>query len=174
VLEKLTISDANSKTKHGPVIMNRLEGGNLALALCLLAGCASGPHEIRLEPPTVDVESLRVENDTVYFRVLMHNRNDHELFIESAAMAMRIDAAGLFDSAWQLDLDIAPRGRELVSLDAPAMPIAAELLEAIQGSPGASVQFALSGKIVIEGQGDAELEREGFLYPVPGQPGQFR
>lgn len=154
--------------------MNHFIRGAVAVAVCILAGCASGPREIRLEPPTLLVESLRVEDGMAYFRLLVHNRNDHDLFLESAAIAMRIDDAELFNAAWQLDLDIGPRGRELVSLDAPAFPIAAEVLSALGQSSGANVRFAMSSEIAIEGQRDAEIRQDGFLHPVPGQPGHFR
>ncbi|MBS3822546.1 MAG: hypothetical protein KGY53_01465 [Wenzhouxiangellaceae bacterium] len=146
----------------------------LAAGLCLLAACTAGSMEVRLEPPALQVESLRIENDRVHFRLLVHNRNDHELLLQSAAMSMRIGNAELFDAAWELDLDIGARGRELVRLDAPAMPIGAEILTGLGASPGTSVEFELSSNIAIDGQRDAETVQEGFLFPVPGQAGQFR
>lgn len=154
--------------------MNLAIRGIVAVAICILAGCASGPREIRLEPPTLLVESLRVEDGMAYFRLLVHNRNDHDVFLESAAIAMRIDDAELFNAAWQLDLDIGPRGRELVRLDAPALPVAAKRLAALAQSSGANVRFAMTSEIAIQGQRDAEIEQDGFLHPVPGQPGHFR
>lgn len=154
--------------------MNLLKRGLLLATVCALAGCSAGPRQIRLEPPTLLVESLRIEDDLVHFRLLVHNRNDHNLNLESAAMAMRVDDAELFNAAWELDLDIGPRGRELLSLDAPAMPIAAEILLALGQSHRANERFELSSEIVIEGQRDAKTVQEGFLHPVPGQPGHFR
>lgn len=146
----------------------------LTTVVCLLCACATGQREIRLEPPSLQVESLRIENGTVYFRLLLHNRNDHDLYLSEAAVAMRIDGTELFNAAWQLDLDMGPRGRELVSLDAPALPDAAERVLADAGRDEAGVPFELSSEIVIEGQRDAEIGQNGFLHPVPGQPGEFR
>ncbi|MEX0916235.1 MAG: hypothetical protein WD397_00770 [Wenzhouxiangellaceae bacterium] len=153
---------------------NFLKRALFLAVLGALAGCSAGPRQIRLEPPTLLVESLRVDDDLVHFRLLVHNRNDHDLYLESAAMAMRVDDTELFNAAWELDLKISPRGRELVSLDAPAMPIAAEILLTLAQSRGANVRFELSSEISIEGQRDAKIGQEGFLYPVPGQPGHFR
>jgi hypothetical protein len=146
----------------------------LLIAVCLLFGCATGLREIRLEPPTLQVESLRIEDGMVYFRLLVHNRNDHVLFLSEAAVAMRIDGIELFNAAWQLDLDMGPRGRELVSLDAPARPAAAEIMSAPGKSGNAGVPFELSSEFVIEDMRDAEIGQTGFLHPVPGQPGVFR
>lgn len=146
----------------------------LLVATCALCACATGAREIRLEPPSLQVESLRIENGTVHFRLLVHNRNDHVLYLSEAGVAMRVDGTGLFDAAWRVDLDMGPRGRELVSLDAAARPAGVDILAAIEQSGRSSVPFELSSEIVIEGQRDAEISQQGFLHPVPGQPGVFR
>lgn len=143
-------------------------------AVCALCACASSAGEIRLEPPALQVESLRVEDGMVHFRLLVHNRNDHVIFLSKAAVAMRIEGLELFNAAWDLDLDMGPRGRELVSLDAPAMPGGAGVLETVEQSGRLSAPFELSSEIMIDGQRDAEIGQEGFLHPVPGQPGVFR
>lgn len=143
-------------------------------AVCALAACATGAREIRLQPPSIQVESLRIEDGVVHFRLLVHNRNDHVLYLSEAAVAMRIDGTELFNAAWQLDLDMGPRGRELVSLDAEATPAATTILAALGDSGEDSVSFELSSEIVIDGQRDAEIGQKGFLHPVPGQPGEFR
>lgn len=142
--------------------------------LCVLCGCATGPREIRLAPPSLQVESLRIDDGTVHFRLLIHNRNDHVLYLSEAAVAMRVDGSELFNAAWQLDLDMGPRGRELVSLDAPALKAAADILSTPDGFVGAGVPFELSAEFVIEDMRDAEIGQTGFLHPVPGQPGEFR
>ncbi|HKL50539.1 MAG TPA: hypothetical protein VJ908_05185 [Wenzhouxiangellaceae bacterium] len=146
----------------------------LLATACALGACATGPREIRLEPPALQVENLRIEDGTVHFRLLVHNRNDHVLFLSRAAVAMRVDGTELFNAAWQLDLDMGPRGRELVRLDAPAMPSGAAILEAIERSGDDSVPFELASEIVIDGQRDAETVQQGFLHPVPGMAGEYR
>lgn len=142
--------------------------------LCVLCACATGPREIRLAPPSLQVESLRIDDGTVHFRLLIHNRNDHVLYLSEAAVAMRVDGSELFNAAWQLDLDMGPRGRELVSLDAPALAAAADILSAPDRFGDAGVPFELSAEFVIEDMRDAEIGQRGFLHPVPGQPGEFR
>ncbi|MBL37162.1 MAG: hypothetical protein CMP07_02015 [Xanthomonadales bacterium] len=146
----------------------------LLTVVCLLGGCATGPRQIRLEPPSLQVENLRIEDGVVHFRLLVHNRNDHVLYLSEAAVAMRIDGTELFNAAWQLDLDMGPRGRELVTLDAPATPAGAEILSAAGQSGRAGLPFELSSAFVIEDMRDAEIGQKGFLHPVPGQPGEFR
>lgn len=146
----------------------------LLTAVCLLGACATGARQIRLEPPSLQVENLRIEDGTVHFRLLVHNRNDHVLYLSEAAVAMRINGAELFNAAWQLDLDMGPRGRELVTLDAPATPAGAEILSSLAQSGSAGVPFELSSELVMEDMRDAEIGQKGFLHPVPGQPGEFR
>ena len=69
---------------------------------------------------------------------------------------------------------MGPRGRELVTLDAPATPAGAEILSAAGQSGRAGLPFELSSAFVIEDMRDAEIGQKGFLHPVPGQPGEFR
>lgn len=154
--------------------MNTLKRSLLLTAVCLLGACATGPRQIRLEPPSLQVESLRIQDGMVYFRLLVHNLNDHVVYLSEATVSMRIDGTELFNAARQLDLDMGPRGRELISLDAPAGPAAAEILSGLGQSAGAGIPFELSGEFVIEGMGDAQIDQKGFLHPVPGQPGAFR
>lgn len=146
----------------------------LLTAACLLGACAAGAGKIRLEPPSIQVESLRIEDDTVYFRLLVHNRNDHVLYLSEATVTMRIDGSELFNAAWQLDLDMSPRGRELISLDAPAMQAAAKILPGPGPSNTTGVPFELSAELVFGDMRNAEVDQRGFLHPVPGQPGEFR
>lgn len=153
----------------------RHRGNILILAVaCLIGACTTGPREIRLEPPSIQVENLRIEEGVVYFRLLVHNRNDHAIYLSKAAAAMRINGAELFNAAWQLDLDMGPRGRELISLEAPAAPAAAGVLVTPDAAGNTGLPFELSSEIVIEGMRDAEIGQTGFLHPVPGQPGEFR
>lgn len=149
-------------------------GGFLAAVFGLLAGCTAGSMDVRLEPPALQVESLRMDGEEVHLGLRIHNRNDHELVLHSAAMEMRVNDNELFNATHELALDIGPRGRELVRLDAPALPSGAKILNAPQPSPDASFEFELSSEIVIDGQKDAKNVEQGFLYPVPGQPGHFR
>jgi hypothetical protein len=154
--------------------MKHRAGGLLTAIFGLLAACSTGPMDVRLEPPAVKVDSLRIENGRVHLGLHMHNRNDHELLLQSAAIAMRVNDIELLDSVRALELDISPRGRELVHLDAPALPGGAQLLTGLETSPGASIEFELSSDITIDGQKNATSVEQGFLFPVPGQPGHFR
>lgn len=152
----------------------RPAGAMAVLLWTLLTGCHTGPIKVGQEPPTLQVESLRIEQEVVHIGLLVHNRNDHSLFIEKAVVAMRIDGDELFNAGWRLDLDIGPRGRELVGLEAPAMQPAAGRLSDIGATPGTGVAYELSSEIVLGGQRDARKGQQGFLYPVPGQPGHYR
>lgn len=154
--------------------MKRLAAGLFTAVLGLLAACSAGSGDVRLEPPAVKVESLRIESGRVNLGLRIHNHNDHELLLQSVAIAMHVSDVELFDSTRRLALDIGPRGREVVQLDAPLLPDGARLLSRLEGSRGTHIEFELSSEIMIDGQKDAKSVDQGFLYPVPGQPGQFR
>ena len=48
------------------------------------------------------------------------------------------------------------------------------LLAGLESGETASLAFLLEGEITTSEEAKFKIRREGFLYPVPGRPGQFR
>ncbi|MGK7294928.1 MAG: LEA type 2 family protein [Candidatus Wenzhouxiangella sp. M2_3B_020] len=146
-----------------------------AAVLCaLLAACSTGPRKVRSEPPGLQVENLALEPSRVELGLILHNRNDHPITVTGAQLTMRVEGELLLDEDWPLALDIGPRLREHVRLEASARGDAVRRLENIMAERDASIAFRLTGELRIDGIDDSGRSVRGFLHPVPGQPGQFR
>lgn len=147
----------------------------MVLALVLITGaCASGPMQVRLQPPSLHIENLRTEAGRVHLGLLVSNHNDHEIFVEGLQAVLEIDGMELLQRDWPLGLAIDPRGRERVNLQASANDRALQMLRDFESSGRRTVAYQLRGEIRLRGQRNGRIEQPGFLHPVPGQPGNFR
>lgn len=145
-----------------------------ALACALLAACSTGLRKVKSEPPGLQVENLALAASRVELGLILHNRNDHPITVTGAQLTMRVEGELLLDEDWPLTLDIGPRLREHVRLEASARSNAVRRLEDITVERDASIAFRLTGELRIDGINDSERSMRGFLHPVPGQPGHFR
>ncbi|MDT8409290.1 MAG: hypothetical protein RQ741_06800 [Wenzhouxiangellaceae bacterium] len=150
-----------------------LLGASLA-GLVLVSGCSANPLLINNEAPGLELESLELENSVASARLLVHNRNDETLFIESASLSLELEDSELFSDSWPLRLDIGSRGRENVRLQSRASDRGAARLGALDRGEAASVAYRLLGELVLSNQSNVKVEQRGFLHPVPGQPGRYR
>lgn len=146
--------------------------GMVALIACL-ASCASSPS-VRSQPPALQIDVLALERDRARIILLLHNRNDHPLEISAINLRMRFDELTLFEQVWEVDLVMDARGRERVTLDASVDAVARNRLLALERGTQNNLAYRLEGAVELADQRDATVESDGFLHPVPGQPGQFR
>ena len=75
---------------------------------------------------------------------------------------------------WGIDLDIPAGGFERVELQLDATPGGTALLQALEEKTLNSLPYRLDGNVESPDEGVLEFSREGFIYTVPGRPGQFR
>lgn len=140
----------------------------------LLAACASGPGDVRSEPPTLQIEGLGLQSGRVRLDLLVHNPNDHPLELQGVSLAMVLEEVELFADDWPLTLQMGPRVNERLQLETRVRPGGSRLLEKQGRERGASIGYSLELEIRVAGQADRSGKRSDFLHPVPGQPGQFR
>lgn len=144
------------------------------LLVLMTTACSSGPIQVRLQPPSLQIENLRTEEGRVYLGLLVTNLNDHEIFVEGLQAVLEIDGMELLQRDWSLGLAIDPRGRERVNLQASANDRALQMLHDFESSGRRTVAYRLNGEMRLRDQRDGRIEQPGFLHPVPGQPGNFR
>jgi hypothetical protein len=146
----------------------------MAIAVASAAACTSGSRTIRSEPPGVQLESLRLDGEQARIGLIVHNRNDHPIRVGALRLNVTVAERALIDDRWSMSLEIGPRVRERVRLHTRAAGAGAQRLAALDGRPDANLGYRLRAGIELAGQNDAEQERNGFLHPVPGQPGSYR
>jgi len=147
----------------------------IAILLALVsAACTSGPIQVRLQQPSLQIESLRAGDDRVHLGLLLHNPNDHAILVEGLQAVLEIDGMRLLERDWMLGLAMDPRGRERLNLQADVQASALQALREFQASGARTVPYRLRAEIQLRGQRNGRVEQPGFLHPVPGQPGNFR
>ncbi|MFN2334877.1 MAG: LEA type 2 family protein [Wenzhouxiangellaceae bacterium] len=143
----------------------------LALLAGLTSACSTSPMQIRSEQPTLEIDSLALlQGPRVAIELLVHNRNDHALELESLDLTMSLEQTRLFSNQWPMPLKIGARGRERITLHAPASRDGAARLSELAGS----LAYQLESTLVLQGQRNAKSQKSDYLHPVPGQPDRFR
>ena len=144
----------------------------LAMAI-LLAGCSSG--QVRGEAPFAQVMNWSIEGQNLTASLRLRNVNDEPLAVNALALRVVLqEQEVLIDHRQAVDLDIPAGGFERVELQLDATPGGTALLQALEEKTLNSLPYRLDGNVESPDEGVLEFSREGFIYTVPGRPGQFR
>lgn len=143
-----------------------------AFVLLTLAGC--GPIEVRSAPPGSDLDGLAIDGDELVLRMLLINRNDIPLRVDGIELDITFGNEALDGRSWSLTLDLPPRNREAIELRLPAPSAVLDELQALERGDRGPLAYTLDGRWSLDGSRDGEIERSGYLHPVPGRPGRFR
>lgn len=144
----------------------------LTLAALLLAAC--GPNVIRGRPPFVTVPSLELDGDRLDAAFGVANQNDVPMTLSSADFAMTVRGEELVRYAQAVTLKIDANSREELRAGRDLEPFAGNLLRSLDSGQLASLPFDLAGTVDSVEDGRLRFEYTGYLYPVPGRPGQYR
>ncbi len=145
----------------------------LIICSCLLvAACGGGL--VRGQPPLVGMSSLKVQENEVRTRVDVYNPNGVDMMVQEFEMSMTLGDTDLGLHRIEIDLNINPNGTEEVGFPFPGNTAAATTLAELERGEINSVPYTISGR-VIDADGDSEkFSQDGYLYPLPGRPGEFR
>ncbi|TVR94898.1 MAG: hypothetical protein EA418_09130 [Wenzhouxiangellaceae bacterium] len=139
-----------------------------------LVACGGGPRQVRGELPLVMLETLSLDGEGVVLQLAVRNINDTRLQINRVNVELRLDSAAAASlNSVPVDVQIPPRGRDMLHFEAMLEPRAVELLAALENNDRNSVGWQI--EITFDpDRGRQRSEGSGFLHPVPGQPGRFR
>jgi hypothetical protein len=137
-------------------------------AILLLTSCTGGKPKVRINPPTVSVQELRIDN--AQCRLLVRIQNHSTVSMRYSALRfdrMTLDGRELAPVNVSPDLDVAPyTGEPFVhEMACPGM------------TPDASeIMYRLGGRIdaVEPGRRGFDFDHRSRLLPVPGLTGVYR
>jgi len=144
----------------------------VVLSLLLCTGC--GPHQVKSQPPFVSIAALAISGQALSARFDIRNINDVAMTIDAIDLEIRSTEVELTSLAQALKLTIDPNATEEVAIDNLPGEQAGPLLAELESGSMASLAFSLEGRIHTLEDGYLPFRHEGYLYPVPGKPGQFR
>lgn len=152
------------------------------IAMALVTACGSGSRQVRGELPLVTLDALERQGERITLFVGLRNINDGPLPLGEVEVRLRIDGVGLVSVVQAPEIEIGPRGREVLTLrgrgDAEGLTVLDRLDPRSAGANGPSALNNLSWhmelRLADERGRSRTAEISGFLHPVPGQPGRFR
>jgi hypothetical protein len=142
------------------------------VSLLLCVACAS--NKIKGNPPFVSIASITMTDQTLAASFDVRNINQVPMTIDAVEITIitRGSEFSGYSGAYQLSLD--PNTTEAITLDKLPGDSARGQLAELQGGKIASLPFSLQGRVHTTEDGYLDFKHEGYLYTVPGKPGQFR
>ena len=153
---------------HGPKTLM------LALAVWLAVACT--PSLRALEPPVIGVSGLTlVDPQTVQLDLMITNLTPTRLEPERAEVSVEINDQAFIEWEQPVEWTVSPNARDVVSLSAqaPSPKIRRWLSELSQGERE-RLAWNVQMRFILPDENAIETTANGFLYPRPGQPDQFR
>ena len=144
------------------------------LAVVLFAAAACGPDVIRGRPPFVTLSGLSLADDRLQAEFGISNQNGAPMTIEAAEIAVSVRGTDLIRHAQRLDLSIDANSAEDLRVEQPVDPFVRTLLVSLDSGELDSLPLDLSGSVDTQEDGTLRFEYTGYLYRVPGRPGQYR
>lgn len=151
----------------------RIVSNILVLSSCLATAACSGGL-VRGEPPLVSISTLALDGQAIHTRVNIYNPNSEDMPVDLIEMSMTVGEIDLGRHSRRLGISVHPNGTEEIGVDFPGNDAAGRRLAELERGDMASLAYLVEGK-VSNAEGDSEkFNQAGYLYPVPGRPGQFR
>ena len=144
----------------------------IASAYLLLSAC--GSSQVRGEPPLIGVSSITSQPDALSVKADFYNPNDVDIEVQTIELAMTIGETDLGTQQSQPGVSLHPNGTEEIVFEFPADETAGQDLADLENKVVNSVPYSVSGRVIsIDGYNEV-FTQEGYLYPIPGRPGEFR
>lgn len=144
----------------------------LLLVLLALAGC--GPNLVKGESPFVSVSSMNVRDGTLAATFSIRNINDVPMATETLTLTLSSGGTTLMEHTGRPGLEIDSNTTEDVTVEQSMDPRGRELLESLERGGTDSLPFFLEGRVLTAADGNLPFRHQGYLFRVPGRPGQFR
>jgi LEA14-like dessication related protein len=144
----------------------------LAFTLSLLSAC--GPTVIKGRPPFINISDMKLQGETLSASFAISNQNGEEMVIDEVDITVMINDSRLTRHNRKLDLTIDANSTEDVHVENMPDEFTRSLLASLGSGELQSLPFDISGRVLTRKHGYLEFEQTGYLYPVPGRPGQFR
>ena len=152
-----------------------MKPANILLVVILISFCtACGPRQVKGKAPVVSIATLTVADEKLGASFNIRNINDVAMDIEQIEITIRIREAELIRHLADLALSIDPNTTEEIVAEKIPEEFAQQLLDELESGSTGNLPFFLEGRIRTSQDGNTPFQYEGFLYPVPGRPGQYR
>lgn len=145
---------------------------SLCVALLTTAGC--GPQVIEGRPPFVSISGMNLDGNTLTTRFDIANQNGVAMNIDAAEITVKVRDTELLRYTSTDALEITANSTETVTTTSEPESFTVTLLNSLDDGQLDSLSIDISGRVHTPEDGYLRFEQNGYLYRVPGRPGQFR
>lgn len=145
------------------------------LAVTAALACVScGSKLIKGRPPFVSVSAMNLDGGDLVTRFDIANQNGVAMNIEATEITVSVRDSELtrYDSREPLEIDA--NSAEAVTARLEPDDFTLTLLRSLDSGELDSLSIAIVGRVHTLEDGFLRFDQEGYLYRVPGRPGQFR
>ncbi len=146
----------------------------LILSLALLAVTGCGPNVIKGRPPFVSISSMSLDGSTLTTRFDIANQNGVAMNIDTAEISVMVRDTELIRYDSNEPLEVGANSTETVTTTGQPEDFTRTLLASLDNGQLDSLSIDVSGRVHTPEDGFLRFEQNGYLYRVPGRPGQFR
>lgn len=148
----------------------------LILAALAVLAVACTPSLRSMEPPVVRLSGLSVlDPQTAEVRVMITNLSPIALDPQSAQVVVLINDEAFIDWEQTVDWAVSANARDVVRFTATApSPQVRQWLSQLSQGERENLPWSLEVAFVWPDEHMVEATAQGWLYPKPGQPGQYR
>ncbi|MGD8346770.1 MAG: hypothetical protein PVI83_05965 [Lysobacterales bacterium] len=144
----------------------------IALSLLLTASCTS--QLITGRAPFVGVSLMELDEPDLTVRFDLSNENGVAMNIETMNIRIMVRDNVLLEHSSQEKLPIDANSAESVTVESKPGDFTRTLLASLSDGTLDSLSITISGSVDTLDEGRLQFDEEGYLYRVPGRPGQFR
>lgn len=145
----------------------------LLVALSLSIGACAGKG-IRGHEPFVTLNNLRMQGAEIELDLGLRNVNSLPINLARIEFSLDVDDTSLAVYNAASMASISANGTENLRFNVPATAAGRAKLESLDEGDINNLSYVLEGRISDQEGIYMDLRREGYLYRVPGRPGQFR
>lgn len=152
-----------------------MNAAKLLVVLILISFCtACGPRQVKGKAPVVSIATLTVADEKLGASFNIRNINDVAMDVVQIDITIRIRDVQLTRHVSALALSIDPNTTEDIFVEKVPEEFSQKLLDELESGNTGNLPFFLEGNMRTTQDGIVPFRYEGYLYPVPGRPGQYR
>jgi len=146
----------------------------LLILLTVLSCTSCGPQVIKGRPPFISISDMALDENRLSAEFDIRNQNGIPMTIDRVDITVTVNDVELVREQRSFDLIVGANSAEHVIVEELPDGERLALLESLETGEVRSLPFDLEGTVHTDEDGNLRFSQKGYLYPVPGRPGQFR
>jgi len=140
----------------------------------LTVACAASLPRITSDMLRVDIDTLEHRNGSITMNLAMRNLNDRSLKYQTLDLELKLDGEAFVSVRHHEPFSLPTRSRELVFIEGRAEAVGLERLEALGAGEKRQLRWTMRLTITDDLGRERQVDYDGWLHVVPGQPNRFR